>query len=69
MIKVSTLRNIITLLAVLFFTACSNAYDSAYYVSGDLKSVSSEDKYTEMTQVGEIVSEENGRTILVVSKK
>ena len=69
MIKVSTLRNIITLLAVLFFTACSNAYDSSYYVSDDLKSVSSEDKYTEMTQVGEIISEENGRTILVVSKK
>jgi galactitol-specific phosphotransferase system IIB component len=69
MIKVSTLRNIITLLAVLFFTACSNGYDSSYYVSGDLKSVSSEDKYTEMTQVGQIISEENGRTILVVSKK
>ncbi|HOY42010.1 MAG TPA: hypothetical protein PLX60_09120 [Chitinophagales bacterium] len=56
-------------MAVLFFTACSNGYDSSYYVSGDLKSVSSEDKYTEMTQVGEIISEENGRTILVVSKK
>ncbi|HPN19310.1 MAG TPA: hypothetical protein PK546_07180 [Chitinophagales bacterium] len=56
-------------MAVLFFTACSNGYDSSYYVSDDLKSVSSEDKYTEMTQVGEIISEENGRTILVVSKK
>lgn len=66
MSKLYTLRNIITPLVVLFFTACSSV-TSEY--NTDLKSISSEDKYNEYTQIGEIQSSDQGHTIYLMSKK
>ncbi len=66
MTRLYTLRNIIPLLVVLIFTACSSA-TSQY--NADLKSISSEDKYSEYTQIGEIQSSEKGHTVYLMSKK
>ncbi|MBK9794708.1 MAG: hypothetical protein IPP60_16820 [Sphingobacteriales bacterium] len=68
MIKVSTLRNIITLLAALFFVAC-RTNTPAYSDKGELKSISSEEKYTELTQLAEVVDEDGSRMVFVISKK
>ena len=68
MIKVSTLRNIITLLAVLFFVAC-RTNTPVYTDKGELKSISSEEKYTEFTELAEVVDQDGSRMVFVVSKK
>ena len=68
MIKVSTLRNIITLLAALFFVAC-RTNTPVYTDKGELKSISSEEKYTEVTQLAEVVDEDGSRMVFVISKK
>lgn len=68
MVKVSTLRNILTLLAMLFFVACRN--DSSLYIdNGELKSVNSEEKFTEVTQLVEVVDQDGSRMVFVASKK
>lgn len=67
MVKICTLRNIITLLAMLFFVACrcGNSTNSG---SGEIRSISSEDASADLTPVGQIVDPESGQTIYVVTK-
>lgn len=53
---------------MLFFVACRN--DSSLYIdNGELKSVNSEEKFTEVTQLVEVVDQDGSRMVFVASKK
>lgn len=65
MAKLLTLRNIITLLALILFASCSLMKSP----SDELQSISSEDNYTSVVPIGVISDRESGKTIYVVSKK
>lgn len=69
-IKVYTLRGIFILPTALFFAACSNnaQYKNSNTI-GEVKTISSEDKYYAVTQIGEIKEPEYGQTVYVVQKK
>ena len=70
MTKIVTLRNIITLTIALFFAACNNfTKPTAYSASSELKSISSEDKYANVSPLAEMTDPESGQTIYFVSKK
>ena len=58
----------IILCAVIFVTACRSS-NPQYSSSGEIKSISSEDQYAEVTKVGEIIDQESGQRIYLVTKK
>lgn len=70
MTKLLTLRNIITLLVLFIFTACEEGNNNNIYsYKSDLKTISSEDKGSTLTPIGEIVDEESGRVIYRIVRK
>ncbi|HNE50828.1 MAG TPA: hypothetical protein PKM51_04755 [Chitinophagales bacterium] len=67
MAKVLTLRNIITLTVLVFFTSCENSKSN----KDQLRSISSEDKqYSDITSVQVVVDPSgSGQTVYVVRNK
>ncbi len=68
MAKILTLRNIMTLSVMLFFTACTHN-NVGYSSSGELKSISSEDKSISVSPLAELTDPESGQTIYFVAKQ
>ena len=69
MAKLYTLRNIIALFVVFFLVSCSKQDNYQNSSTIEVKSISSEDKYSEVTKVGELKEAEYGQTVYVVQKK
>ncbi len=69
MVKVYTLRNIITLFIVLFFGSCSSHdnFQNSRTIS-EVKSISSEDRFSTDFNA-EINKSENGQVVYVVKNK
>ena len=69
MVKIYTLRNIITLFVSLFLVSCSSNgnYQNSSTID-DVKTFSSEDKFSSTAKLSEIKQTENGQTVYVIEK-
>ena len=69
MVKIYTLRNIIALFGALFFVGCSNNgnYQNSSTID-DVKTFSSEDKFSATAKLNEIKQTKDGQIIYVIEK-
>lgn len=69
MVKIYTLRNIIALIGALFFVGCSNNgnYQNSNTID-DVKTLSSEDKFSATAKLSEIKQTQDGQIIYVIEK-